>query len=156
MDAEFPTVSMLRLFLSNRDHISRSGYPFQPVTYLSRLPASCIALQKYHYSPTSCHRQSADTVFRPTRRVMYRSSAGFAESWRSHPAACPFGQRREFPRHPDYSVFKDQTREKRSSQYVEHENHPKYNLGRKFLKKICLILSKDSCDLLQPLLNRLL
>lgn len=106
-------------------------YPFQPVTYLSRLPASCIALQKYHYSPTSCHRQSADTVFRPTRRVMYRSSAGFAESWRSHPAACPFGQRREFPRHPDYSVVKDQTREKRSSHLVEHEKGENIPLAEK-------------------------
>ena len=30
-----------------------------------------------------------------------------AESWRSHPAACPFGQRGEFTRHPDDSVVND-------------------------------------------------
>ena len=77
-------------FLSNRGHISRSGYPFQPITYLSRLSASCIVLQKYHYSSPSCHRQSTNTVFWPTRRVIDRSSTFLTESWRSHPAACPF------------------------------------------------------------------
>ena len=113
-------------------------------------------MQKYHYSPTPCHRQSTDTVIRSTRRVIDRSSAFIAESWRSHPAACPFEQEREFPRHPDYSVVKEQ-QEKRSSQYVEHEKHPKYNLGGNFLKKFFgLLPAKDFRNLLQPLLNRLL
>ena len=36
----------------------------------------------------------------------------FAESWRSHPAARPFGQRRGFPLHPDDSVVKEQREKK--------------------------------------------
>ena len=41
-----------------------------------------------------------------------------AESWRSHPAACPSGQGWEFPGHPEYSIVKDR-RKKRSPQVVE-------------------------------------
>ncbi len=121
-------------FLSNRDHISRSGYPFQPITYLSRFSASCIVLQKYYYSSPSCHRQSTNTVFWSTRRVIDRSSRFLTESWRSHPAACPFGQRRKFPRHPDYSVVKDQTREKVPSLGRARENLF-LNLSQLFFEK---------------------
>ena len=70
-------------FFGNRNHISRSGYPFQPITYLSRLHAGCIALQKYHYSLIPCHGQSTDTVLRSTRRVIDRSSV-FLRSHGAH------------------------------------------------------------------------
>ena len=103
----FRQYSYRNSFFGNRNHISRSGYPFQPITYLSRFRAGCIALQKYHYSLIPCHGQSTDTVFRSTRRVIDRSSA-FCGVMALTSGSLSFRTGVRVPRASCYSIVKDQ------------------------------------------------